>query len=160
MVRGKEVGNAGAIPIEPGTYVLVLRCDRARTVRIGRTGGVLLRPGYYFYIGSAFGPGGLRARIAHHARRAVRPHWHVDYLRRHTLLEAVWYRPGARCEHQWAAAIGGAAGAAVVMPGLGSSDCRCRTHLFQFAFADILYTGRRVPVEERGARNPANGQNV
>jgi Uri superfamily endonuclease len=132
VVRDEEV--IAAVPAEPGTYALMLRCDLACTVRVGRMGGVPLRPGYYIYVGSAFGPGGLRARIAHHARRAARPHWHVDYIRRHTRLEAVWYRRGARCEHEWAKAIGAAAGVAVVRPGLGSSDCGCRTHLFRFGW--------------------------
>jgi Uri superfamily endonuclease len=70
---------------------------------MGSLGRLQLRPGYYVYVGSAFGPGGLRARIEHHARPAVRPHWHIDYLRRYTRLEAVWYC-GQRCEYECAAA--------------------------------------------------------
>ncbi len=89
----------------PGTYVLVLRSSRSRTVCIGRLGQLQLRPGYYLYVGSAFGPGGLQARIEHHCRRATRPHWHIDYLRRYTRLEGVWYCC-RRCEHEWAVAVG------------------------------------------------------
>jgi Uri superfamily endonuclease len=125
--------NETMLPAEPGTYVVVLRSSSTRTIRIGRLGTLALRPGYYVYIGSAFGPGGLRARIAHHARRAAFPHWHIDYLRRHTRLEAVCYCCGERREHEFAAAIGALPGAAVPLPGFGSSDCRCETHLFWFA---------------------------
>ena len=39
------------------------------------------------------------------------PHWHIDYLRRYTRLEAVWYSSGARCEHECAAVIAGLPGA-------------------------------------------------
>src|ERR1017187_2023294 len=46
----------------PGTYVLVLRCSSNRTIRVGCLGSIRLRPGYYLYVGSGFGPGGLRAR--------------------------------------------------------------------------------------------------
>lgn len=79
------------IPARPGTYVLVLRCSTTRIVRIGRIGAVRLSPGLYLYVGSAFGPGGLRARIGHHAGRAKQPHWHVDYIRQYTRLKSVLY---------------------------------------------------------------------
>lgn len=120
------------IPAAPGTYVLVLHCSENRSIRVGRLGSFRLRPGWYLYVGSAFGPGGLRARIAHHRRRAERPHWHVDYLRRHTRLVAVWYCCGAKCEHDWAAQIGAMPGAEKVLSGFGSSDCECETHLCRF----------------------------
>ncbi len=147
------------LPASPGTYVLVLRSSRSRTVRVGRLGQLQLRPGYYLYVGSAFGPGGLRARIEHHCRRADRPHWHIDYLRRYTRLEGVWYCC-RRCEHEWATAIGRLPGAAVAMPGFGSSDCRCQTHLFWFpeapemlpnakAMAMCGLYGRRMRVSRR-----------
>ena len=119
---------------EPGTYALVLRSSSTRAIRIGRLGVLALRPGYYVYIGSAFGPGGLRARIAHHARRTPLPHWHIDYLRRHTRIESVGYCCGERREHEFAAAIRALPGTAVPMRGFGSSDCGCETHLFWFTF--------------------------
>src|SRR5689334_4380428 len=118
------------IPARPGTYVLVLRCPTTRIVRIGRIGAVRLSPGLYLYVGSAFGPGGLRARIGHHARRAKQPHWHVDYIRQYTRLKSVLYCCDFRCEHEWADEIGATPGAAVVLRGFGSSDCGCATHLF------------------------------
>ena len=90
------------IPALPGTYVLVLRCTTSRAVQIGRIGVLHLAPGWYLYVGSAFGPGGLRGRINHHVRRNGRPHWLIDYVRRNAHLESVWYYPGVRCEHEWA----------------------------------------------------------
>lgn len=118
------------LPTDRGTYVLLLRCSSSRTVRVGRLGSVRLRPGYYLYVGSAFGPGGLRARIDHHRHGPVRLHWHIDHLRRYTHLDCAWYRCGERCEHDWAARIGNLPGAATVILGFGSSDCQCDTHLF------------------------------
>jgi Uri superfamily endonuclease len=129
------------LPTVPGTYALILRSSRACTIRIGRLGTLRLRPGWYVYVGSAFGPGGLRPRIAHHGRRAQRPHWHIDYLRLYTRIEAVWCCRGARCEHQWAANIGAMPGAAVVLPGFGSSDRGCETHLYWFAEPPARYPG-------------------
>ena len=66
---------------EPGTYALVLRSRKLASLRIGRLGTLKLQPGFYVYIGSAFGTGGLQARIKHHQRIAAHPHWHIDYLR-------------------------------------------------------------------------------
>jgi Uri superfamily endonuclease len=120
------------IPAVSGAYVLVLGCRRARTIRVGRRGEVRLRVGWYVYAGSAFGPGGLRARVGHHLRPAARPHWHIDYLRAAVRLAAVWYSRGRRCEHEWAARIAAVPGAAVLLRGFGSSDCGCETHLYHF----------------------------
>ncbi len=65
-----------------GTYVLILHAGSpAARVAIGRFGVLAVQPGYYVYVGSAFGPGGLKARLAHHAGPAKSPHWHIDYLR-------------------------------------------------------------------------------
>jgi hypothetical protein len=35
-------------------------------IRIGRLGSVRPRPGHNLYVGSSFGPGGLRVRIGHY----------------------------------------------------------------------------------------------
>ena len=64
----------------PGTYALILVSSSDRWIEIGKLGKFLIQPGYYVYAGSAFGPGGLKARIAHHMRISQRPHWHIDYL--------------------------------------------------------------------------------
>jgi Uri superfamily endonuclease len=53
-------------------------------------------------------------------------------LRRYTRLECVWYACDVRQEHVWAAKIAAMPGAAMVLPGFGSSDCRCATHLYWF----------------------------
>ena len=48
----------------PGTYILLLHAALERDVTIGAAGILSLRQGYYAYVGSAFGPGGLYARLA------------------------------------------------------------------------------------------------
>ncbi len=75
---------------KPGTYALVLSCASNARIQTGRLGTVQLQRGYYVYLGSALGPGSLRARIAHHQKLSSRPHWHIDYLRAHTRLQSVW----------------------------------------------------------------------
>lgn len=116
---------------EPGTYALVLRCAKAAVVRAGGLGRLRLQPGFYVYLGSALGPGGVRARVAHHRKVSARPRWHIDYLRAHLKLERVWYcYDTRRREHQWAEVMKTAPGASPAMARFGASDCRCDTHLY------------------------------
>ena len=51
---------------QPGSYALILQADRRQTVRIGRLGQLTVEPGCYVYVGSALGPGGVRAQGGHH----------------------------------------------------------------------------------------------
>jgi len=120
------------LPDAPGTYALVLRSERAGCLPIGRLGQLRLHRGWYVYVGSAFGPGGLRARVGHHLQLAERPHWHIDYLRPWTQVERVWYCEAGRVEHGWAASLASRPGATVPLPGFGSSDCECAAHLIRF----------------------------
>jgi len=69
------------MPVLRGTYAIVLRSQTLGPVRIGKLGSLPVQAGFHVYIGSAFGPGGLQARIQHHLQRARRPHWHIDCLR-------------------------------------------------------------------------------
>jgi Uri superfamily endonuclease len=118
---------------KPGTYALVLKSTKTATVRIGKLGSLQLQPGFYVYVGSAHGPGGLHARLAHHLEPTGRPHWHVDYLRQHTKPQEVWFCCDRTLwEHRWAHCLGMQRGASVPLAGFGSSDCTCETHLFFF----------------------------
>lgn len=115
---------------QPGTYVLVLRSDGRDNVRIGRWGLLSLRPGWYLYVGSAFGPGGVRARVSRHCRIDKAMHWHIDYLRAFCELEDVCYSHAReRLEHRWAASFAGMS-AMQAVDGFGCSDCDCEAHLF------------------------------
>ena len=62
----------------PGTYALVLCNSSAAALHIGALGTVDFSRGYYVYIGSAFGPGGLKGRFRHHAAPVKHPRWYVD----------------------------------------------------------------------------------
>ncbi len=116
-----------------GTYVLVLRLAEKSDIAVGKLGEFRFPPGYYLYVGSAQGSGGLAARIARHRRARKRLHWHIDYLLQYARLEDVWYLESPRrLECVVAEAIGALPDARVPAPGFGSSDCRCTSHLFYF----------------------------
>ncbi|MEJ2175683.1 MAG: GIY-YIG nuclease family protein [bacterium] len=132
-IPGEKTRLSDALPASPGSYVLILEATTALRIRIGALGTLALEPGFYAYVGSAFGPGGLRARLGHHLRRTRRPHWHIDSLRRHVTLREIWLAEGARAEHAWAGALARLPSAEMPCLGFGASDCRCPTHLFRFA---------------------------
>jgi len=118
---------------EPGTYALLLRADAERPLDVGALGSMTVQPGAYVYVGSAFGPGGVQARVQRHADDAGPPHWHVDYLRRGTTLTGAWITyDDQRRECTWATAMAALPGAAVPLTCFGASDCNCASHLFRF----------------------------
>ncbi len=116
---------------ESGTYTLLLRCLSRQRIQVGSRRSLQLEPGYYIYVGSAFGPGGVRARVLRHARSTTARHWHIDYLRDVARPVEAWSAYGERkLEHQWAQVLSGLPGMSPV-PAFGCSDCDCKTHLFR-----------------------------
>lgn len=121
--------------IEPGkgAYILWLQSGGGKSIEIGKLATMTLQQGLYCYVGSAMGPGGVRARVGHHSRFATRPRWHIDYLRAECSLIEVWYAiTEHRVEHDWVAAMAALPGASQPAPGFGASDHRGSTHLFRF----------------------------
>jgi Uri superfamily endonuclease len=115
---------------KPGTYALILRSESSAVAQIGRWSRLIIRPGYYVYVGSAFGPGGVFARVSRHCRKSKARHWHIDHLREFAFVASVWYSHApVRLEHRWARALPSLDGVEAVQ-GFGCSDCNCTAHLF------------------------------
>lgn len=150
VAADSDSGRSAGMQPDPGTYVVIFRCNAAASERVGRLGRIDLRKGYYGYVGSAFGPGGVRARISRHWRLHKKVHWHIDYLRHRLVPLGAWYSHAPRrLEHDWANCLGGLPGATAVA-GFGCSDCRCQAHLFHFPTRPALSLFRAcagVPVE-------------
>lgn len=116
-----------------GSYLLVLQLVQpVAGLQVGRLGRFDFAPGYYLYVGSAFGSGGLEARLAYHRRRQKdHPHWHLDYLRAHARLREAWTVAGpAHLECVWCRQLAEAPGVSRPVPGFGSRDTGCPSHLF------------------------------
>lgn len=133
----------------PGTYALVFYCDHPVQIVAGRLGELQLLTGYYVYVGSAFGPGGIKARIEHHLRISEHPHWHLDYLRAYLQPQEIWFTyDSVRREHQWAGELSQRHGARSPFPGFGASDCNCSTHLFALGYKPSIVSFRRLMREQ------------
>lgn len=116
-----------------GNYLLILHLEQdLQHLPIGRLGCFDFASGYYLYVGSAFGSGGLAARIGYHQQpRKARPHWHIDYLRPHTRLIEAWaVATPMRLECLWCAKLTAIPDIQTSVRGFGASDTSCLTHLF------------------------------
>jgi Uri superfamily endonuclease len=121
------------LPEARGTYVLIAFVPRMRRLDIGRLGSYDIIPGFYAYVGSAFGSGGLRARLQHHLESVAEPHWHIDYLMGSAEPVEVWYAlTGRKLVQDPAELLTKSTGFRIPIPRFGSSDYRrSRTsHLF------------------------------
>jgi len=121
------------LPKAKGTYILIAFLPQMKRLEVGRLGVCHMTPGYYAYVGSAFGPGGLRARLRHHLESVAEPHWHIDYLLAHAKPVEVWYALSDRkLERALAEVLEQCPSFRMPIPRFGSSDYhRSRTsHLF------------------------------
>jgi Uri superfamily endonuclease len=127
-----------SLPDGPGTYVLWVRLTARVTVQVGKLGTMSLPRGMYAYVGSARGPGGLRARLQRHLRTDKPIHWHIDAVTALVPVTAIWFEPSPdRLECRWARTLAALPDVAAPLPGFGSSDCRCRSHFFAVPAASM-----------------------
>ena len=120
------------LPNTSGTYILLLYLRKRTYITVGYLGLIPFTRGWYAYVGSAFGPGGLAARLSRHLRQEKKYRWHIDYLRAAATPKQIWYSEADESlEHLWADNLLGAKGLPIV--GFGCSDCRCPSHLFYFS---------------------------
>jgi Uri superfamily endonuclease len=127
--------NLQDLPTSSGTYALQLSIGRAQSLCIGRLGQQHLPTGDYFYLGSACGAGGLRARVGRHLRGDGQRHWHIDHMRTVAEVQIVYYTVADnRLECVWSQALAQHPSAFIPIPHFGASDCRsgCAAHLVAF----------------------------
>lgn len=116
-----------------GTYILILENDRTRELRIGKLGNTNFARGFYLYVGSAFGSGGVRARVNRHFRDTKKPHWHIDALTCAMETSECWYyHSGNKLECVWNSLLADMHDD-YPLAGFGSTDCGCLSHLHFFS---------------------------
>jgi len=115
---------------EKGIYCLIFENENCK-LEIGKKGEFSFPAGFYIYVGSALGPGGLK-RVTRHSNlsrnRDRKPRWHVDYLHLNPsfrLVSAVYALTSERLECTLASKLGGDS-----VSGFGCTDCTCSSHLF------------------------------
>jgi Uri superfamily endonuclease len=131
-----------------GTYALVFLSEDWLILPIGKLGTHEFPSGYYIYVGSALR--GLNIRLKRHLKEGKSLHWHIDYLLPQATIIQIWYSLSKdRLECVWNVILADLPGATPVIPGFGSSDCRCRTHLTHF-LATPSFDSFRRELKNRG----------
>jgi Uri superfamily endonuclease len=115
---------------DSGLYQLVIRLRVEHVIKVGRLGRFEFPAGYYVYTGSALR--GLESRIHRHLSKRKKMRWHIDYLLRYGNVIRVERYRGVLSECELGKSVGTLPGSTVLVPGFGSSDCSCATHLFHF----------------------------
>jgi Uri superfamily endonuclease len=115
--------------MDKGIYCLVFQTSGCQ-VKIGALGVLTFRAGWYIYVGSALGSGGLQ-RLGRHISLSQlhdkRPKWHVDYLlisSCFSLVFSVYAVTADRLECRLARELNRSS-----IQKFGCSDCSCTSHL-------------------------------
>jgi Uri superfamily endonuclease len=118
---------------DPGSYLLIIDCERSTQIAIGALGTLAFEAGLYGYVGSAFGPGGL-SRVDRHRRIAAGKHdvrhWHVDYLLGSEATRLVAVETFVDRDVECALATALAEAGCRHVDSFGASDCDCVSHLW------------------------------
>jgi len=122
----------GYLAAGKGAYIVLIRLDQAIEVDAAPLGGNTLPAGTYLYAGSAWGPGGIAARLGRHLGASGRRHWHIDAVTANAGARAGFAFPGGD-ECALVAALLASGAFSIPLPGFGSSDCRtCQSHLLRW----------------------------
>ena len=109
-----------------GSYILLIELPEGQTIEVGIRQAICFPRGYYAYVGSAMG--GFKSRLNRHLKSNKKPHWHIDYLlEKASISEIILCETNDRVECTIAQALNSQFDS---IPGFGSSDCKCRSHLF------------------------------
>ena len=108
-----------------GGYVLIVELDAKKNIDVGSLGLISFSGGFYAYMGSALG--GFKARVNRHLAEGKKPKWHIDYLLTEAkVVQVILCETERRLECLLSQAL---VDRFSVVPGFGSSDCRCKSHL-------------------------------
>ena len=138
--------------MDDGYYILGFKILNNLTLNIktlNHGGKIILPSGYYLYIGSAFGPGGLFARVRRHLQRNKKIRWHIDFITTKAdklnflFVYGIKSSKDAITECDIVRKLIDEKVAKLSLRGFGATDSECSTHLLTmetnlFNFARII----------------------
>ena len=122
-----------------GTYLLIICLPRASKIKIGALGDRFFKQGFYIYVGSAMGSIGSSTIINRVKRHLLSPeekkkHWHIDYFLNDVssiiikvILIPLQYKLECTISQELEELCD------EIIDNFGSSDCKCKSHLFYFS---------------------------
>ena len=114
-----------------GSYILCITLEQDIQLEIGSLGINAFKKGYYLYIGSALGSGGLTKRVERHLKNEKKLFWHIDYFLNSQYTKVValaWKSLNQKIECQISQTLDTIENIDYI-PNFGSSDCNCTGHL-------------------------------
>jgi Uri superfamily endonuclease len=125
-----------------GVYVLIIKVEKDTYVIVGAKGRLTFKRGIYAYVGSA--QKFLEQRIRRHLKREKRKFWHIDYLLddKATKVVQVFHEQADKRQECLIARSICEKGEPII--GFGSSDCRCKSHLFRIDGYKFLQESMQV----------------
>jgi len=131
-----------------GSYILILHSLKEKSAIIGNLGTISLKKGYYAYVGSAMGKSGpstLENRVKRHflPSKNKKIHWHIDYLLDiDTIVVEVVYLIPSMIKLECLIARDLLEKSEFHVKNFGSSDCKCKSHLFFFKNVKDFYNNK------------------
>lgn len=111
-----------------GAYVLLIRLDEERTLKVGALGKICFPAGFYAYTGSSMT--NLEKRVKRHFRKKKTMRWHIDYfLLEAEIVQAILFPSDKKEECEINKIVFDMNNSTTITEGFGSSDCSCETHL-------------------------------
>ena len=127
-----------------GGYILVVKLDAEKKIHVGSLGAIPFSEGFYAYLGSALG--GFKSRVNRHLTEGKKSKWHIDYLLSEAkVLKVILCETGRRLECLLSQAM---VDEFSFIPGFGSCDCRCQSHLYFANDRPSLQLGIRKAIAE------------
>ena len=103
-----------------------MKLPKAQTMTVGSLSDVYFPQGYYAYVGSALS--GIESRLSRHFSQNKKSHWHIDYLLKNASITGIIIgETNGKAECAIAQELSSRFAS---IPGFGSSDCHCPSHLF------------------------------
>ena len=127
-----------------GSYILLIKLKKSITIKIGKLGELDFKKGFYVYIGSALN--GLESRINRHLRHNKNIHWHIDYLLDFTEITNVFYNENSNKEECKISSEFEKRLHFII--GFGSSDCKCKSHLFYGSYNKIISIIKKLKMKQ------------
>ncbi len=114
---------------EKGSYLLIFEVPNSFKIR-----SWYLERGLYCYVGSAWGSGGLRARLLRHFSKTKRLRWHIDYVLQHSnpICAVIFINKDEDYAYEYALQH-----CEPYIKGFGSTDTKHLTHLFKIKDYDL-----------------------
>ena len=117
-----------------GSYLLLIQLNDDVIINYGVKNKSYFNKGFYVYVGSALNS--VENRIERHLRDNKKTYWHIDYLLNFSDIINAYYRENNYREE----CIIAKSLNKIFLPinEFGSSDCKCKSHLFYGSKEKIL----------------------